>query len=40
MNQPEYRLLAEIERAMLIPGNYRDLQEEDLTGQVELFELD
>lgn len=37
---PDYPVLAEIERAMLVPGNYSDLNEDDFSGQVELFESD
>ena len=33
----EFSTLVAIERAMLIPGDYKDLQETDFSGQDDLF---
>jgi len=34
---PALASLAEIERALLVPGDYEDLQDNDFSGQSELF---
>jgi len=42
MNQyrdtPEYSILVNIERSMLIPGDYGDIHEDDISGQESLFD--
>ncbi len=33
----QYAVLADIERQMLVPGNYSDIQDSDFSGQDDLF---
>lgn len=39
-NHNEYPVLVDIERQMLMPGEYDDIQEEDFSGQQTLFKAD
>lgn len=36
-HRDEFAIFARIEREMLVPGSYPDIQEEDFSGQEKLF---